>query len=475
MGRVSTLPGLALETSRLQTRDREAPAKREAHRRGGRCGRLPRTAKRIVPVAMADAGSSPRLPRAARRLVLGATLPFLLAGCVSETVRVVDMTPPQRLAEAMPEELLLDIGVAVFDANVPEDYDEQVERNVQPEVRRAEGNYMAFFLKNLLQSTGNWGAVRVVPHLTRAVDVVVSATIEHSDGASLALSAKVRDARGALWFEREYRSLASKYAYDGSIPQGIDPFQTAYRNLADDMLAHLRTLETDEVRAIRAVAEMQFARDFAPHAFGDYLGDAANGDVALRRLPAETDPMLARVRRIREREYLFIDTLDEHYETFSANMFAPYQNWRRATYEESIAYNQARQQARARVLAGSAAVIGGIAAQTRGEDIATRYGGLVAIIGGAGLLKTAIDKFAEAKVHAEVLQELGVSAEAEIVPHNIELENQTLSLQGTVDAQYDALRDILKRVYFEELGLAPPGEPTSDADEDVATKPDEAP
>ena len=164
--------------------------------------------------------------------------------------------------------------------------------------------------------------------------------------------------------------------------------------------------------------------------------------------------MLGRVRQIREREYLFIDTLDEHYASFSTNMFAPYQNWRHATYDEAIAYKRAKRQARARIVAGSAAVIGGIAAQSQADDIATRYGGIVSIIGGAGILKTAIDKFAQAKVHAEVLQELGISAEAEIVPHTIELENQTLRLQGTVDEQYEELRRILKKVYLEELGLA---------------------
>ena len=393
--------------------------------------------------------------------------PFLLgavlAGCVSETVRVVDMTPPEQLAWDVPEELLLDVGIAVFDANVPDEYDEQISLNIQPEVRRAEGNYMAFFFKNLLQSTGNWGAVRVVPRPTHAVDVTVTATIEHSDGESLKLRARAVDARGQEWFERDYKALASSYAYEDTVPRDIDPFQTAYRTLADDLLAHLKTLSPEDIRAIRTTAELQFARDFAPDAFAEYVGATRRGQVTIERLPAENDPMLGRVRQIREREYLFIDTLDEHYATFSASMFAPYQNWRHATYDEAIAYKRAKQQARARIMAGSAAVIGGIAAQTQADDIVTRYGGLVSIIGGAGILKTAIDKLAQAKVHAEVLQELGISAEAEIVPHTIELENQTLRLQGTVDEQYEELRRILKKVYLEELGLALGSDPAETA------------
>ncbi len=65
-------------------------------------------------------------------------------------------------------------------------------------------------------------------------------------------------------------------------------------------------------------------------------------------------------------------------------------------------------------------------------------------------IKSALDKHAEAKIHSEVLQELGTSAEAEIAPHTIELENETVRLTGTVDAQYtelrqDPARDLLQR------------------------------
>jgi len=54
------------------------------------------------------------------------------------------------------------------------------------------------------------------------------------------------------------------------------------------------------------------------------------------------------------------------------------------------------------------------------------------------------------------LQEVGVAAEAEIMPHTIELENQTVRLQGTVDEQYEELRGILRKMYFEDLGLPVP-------------------
>ncbi len=391
-----------------------------------------------------------------------------LAGCVTQTVRVVDMTPPEALAEPVPEELLLDVGVETFDANVPEEFDDQIEANISPDVRRAEGNYLAYYLKNLLQSTGNWGAVRVVPRATHAVDVTVQATIEHSDGESIALRARATDVLGTVWFDREYRALASKYAYDSAYEQTIDPFQSVYREIADDMVAYLKTLTPDRIRMIRGAAEMRFARDFVPDAFADYITQNRSGGFELRRLPAEGDQNLARVRRVREREYLFIDTLDEYYETFGTNMFTPYQEWRRATYDEAIIYKRARQQARSRAIAGSAAVVSGIATQSRAETYSVSYwGGVVGIIGGAALLKTALDKRAAARVSADMLQELGMSAEAAISPYTLELENQVVQLQGSVEAQYEELRRILKTAYYRELGLVLPDAPDGVVGQDV--------
>lgn len=383
-----------------------------------------------------------------------------VAGCASHTVRIVDMTPPEQLA-TVDEAALLDIGVAVFDANVAEDYAEQVAQNVTAEVRRAEANYMAFVAKNLLQSTGNWGAVRVVPRATNAVDVLIDGVILHSDGERMALEVRVRDARGHVWLEGTYEALASKYAYEDMVPADVDPFQTIYRRLADDMLAHRKTLSNEDIRSIRATAEMRFAREFAPDAFGAYVAEAPPADqddapaplFRLRRLPAEDDPMLGRVRKVREREYLFIDTLDEYFHEFHDRMYPAYQNWRRATYREAIAYQQERRKARAKAMAGVAGIAAGIAAQASDTRL-VRYGGAVSIIGGALAISRGVQDYADAKVHSEVLHELGLSAEAEIGPHTIELENRTVALEGTVAAQYDQLRQILKSLYYQEMGLA---------------------
>jgi hypothetical protein len=398
---------------------------------------------------------------------------LLLGGCVSHEIRTVDMTPPEQLGDQISESDLLDVGVAVFDPNVPESYDEQVKLVIQPEIRRAEANYIPYFAKNLLQSTGNWGAVRVVPRPTHAVDVIVSGKILHSDGESLKLKIKVEDATGRTWFTRDYEALASKYAYDQSVPQGIDPFQSIYKSLADDMLSYRMELASSDVEVIRATARMKFAQAFSPEAFSDHIGVTRDGQFVLRRLPASDDPMLKRVERVREREYLFIDTLDEYYENFHRNMYTPYQSWRAASYEEAIAYKLLRAEARRRTIGGAMAVVGGVAAMVESDDRAVDTAGLVSIIGGAVTLKSAISKRQEAEIHAEMLREVGVAAEGAMMPQTIDLENQVVRLEGTVDQQYERLRGILRDLYFADLDLPPPAAANEAAPEDREAELDE--
>ena len=50
------------------------------------------------------------------RLLLNPTILMIwlitgLAGCSTQTVRVVDMTPPKQLAQSLPEDQLLDVGM----------------------------------------------------------------------------------------------------------------------------------------------------------------------------------------------------------------------------------------------------------------------------------------------------------------------------------------------------------------------------
>ncbi|WP_323846914.1 hypothetical protein [Microbulbifer magnicolonia] len=376
---------------------------------------------------------------------------FLAIGaCTTTEVRTTAFTPLTVEDANIPEERLLDVGIVQFDpgldtAEVDED------ELVFPELRQAESRYIAVTLANSLQSSQGWGAVRVIPSERTNIDITVTGRIVQSDGETLTVDVTVTDSRGQRWFTKQYSEQASHYAYDRKHPTEGDAFQGIYNSIANDMLIYRQKLSDRQIAELRTISEMRFARSFSPDAFSRYLNQNEDGIYYLSALPAEGDPMLQRVRRIRERDYLFVDTLQGYYGTFVKSMESPYQEWRAMSYDEVKQMRELKRKARNHTIMGAAAIIGGIAAAGAGAGSA-RAAGQVGIAGGGYLIKSGFDRRSEAKMHIEALQELGDSMEAEVEPQIVELEDRTVTLSGTVENQYRQWREILKEIYEAETG-----------------------
>ncbi len=384
-------------------------------------------------------------------LLLGITL--LVGGCVNQTVKSTSVPPLNRPLQAIPDAEVLDVGVAILNPGIDElDDDEQV----FPEVRRAEATFIASELARTLQDVGAWGAVRVVPDEQQYTDLLVTGRNLQSDGEHMALAVRVSDARGMIWIDKRYEGTTSKYAYEGRHANSQDPFLMVYRQIANDLLRVFSGQSRAERVAIRQRAELRFARAFASDAFSDYLSQDKNGIYRIQRLPAVDDPMLERVRDLRQRNYVFVDTLQGYYTGFSEEMYTPYQDWRKLSYQEVVALRELQKEANARLIAGAAAVVAGIAAQGSSDQYA-RTAGIVGIGAGGYLLKSGLEKRAESNIHTLAIEELGQSLEAEITPRVIELEDRTVRLSGNVDDQYAQWRELMADIYAAEIGaLAPP-------------------
>lgn len=401
-------------------------------------------------------GGTRRAPLLAGLIVLAFVL---VSGCVSETVKSTSVPALATPRSTVPEDELLDVAVAIFDPGL--DVADEDER-IYPEVRRAEARFIPKLLAEVLQNTGAWGAVRVVPNDERIADLMVTGTILHSDGESLKLHVIAQDSRDAIWLDKEYEGGASRYAYDARTRAQYDPFQAVYHQIANDLMFVFDELPTFTRREIRTVSELLFAQSFSEEAFEGYLDRTRQGNRLVVRLPAEGDPMLQRVRKLRERDHVFVDTLQTYYADFSEEMYGPYQEWRKLSYEEVVAYQELKRASTQQLIAGGAAILAGIAAAS-GGDGATRAAGNVAIIGGGYLLKSGLESRAEAQIHVEALDEVGQSLEAEITPQVIELEDRTVMISGSVEDQYAQWREVLAEIYRSEIGDLTPLEPDDSA------------
>jgi hypothetical protein len=197
---------------------------------------------------------------------------------------------------------------------------------------------------------------------------------------------------------------------------------------------------------------MLFAKRFSSDVFDDYLEQDRNGVYEIISLPANNDPLLNRIRDIRERDFMFIDTVQDYYATYVRQMRLPYDSWREQSYYETITLRELEVAAKRRFIAGAAAVVGGIAAGTQGNNYASYVGAAAGVGAGAYLIRSGLDKRAEARMHMESIEELGQSLEDEVAPQVIGLDDRTITLTGSVEEQYEQWREVLADLYAVEVG-----------------------
>lgn len=396
--------------------------------------------------------------------VLSCVLPLLLAGCVVSETKPLPKVHAIQATTQIPEDELLDVAVRPFDPGVPaaiaKDAEALAKQRIYPDIRQAESRYIATLLRSTLESSGQWGAVRVVPTVVEFVDVIVSGKILDSTGAHLAVEVTVVDATGRAWIQnKRYETEADlgSYKTDAAL-KARDPFQNVYSQIANDMVAARDKLLAADRRDIRRVTDLKFASDLAPDAMQGYLTHDDKGMVKVLRLPAQNDPIAQRIQRIRERDSGVVDTVNGYYANFSDQMREAYGSWRHASFDEIEKERRTRNQARTRTFLGAAAVLASVfvPGQCAGNDYncrriesAARTAGA---IGGTAAVLSGLKKYADARVHAQALKELTESFQSEVAPQVVDVEGRTLRLTGTAEEQYREWRALLRQLYLEEAG-----------------------
>ena len=278
--------------------------------------------------------------------LVAAALSVAASGCVVQDERPMLPVVAKKATAEIPQDELLDVGVHIFDANVPEDEKEQEAKRIFPDVRKAESRYMPVMLRDTLEGTGQWGQVRVLPSDSASSDVNVDGRILESTGRQLKLAIRATDATGRVWLDKEYEGRADVRAYKDVAVKPRDPFDNVYATIANDLLVAREELTRGERVQVHQVAQLRFAADLAPYAFKPYLDrDQRRGTYTLTRLPAPEDPVVQRLDRVRERDYSLVDTLNEHYTNFSESMDDASGNWRKYSHEELEAEADAKRKA----------------------------------------------------------------------------------------------------------------------------------
>ncbi|MBT8113083.1 MAG: hypothetical protein KJO81_10945 [Gammaproteobacteria bacterium] len=365
---------------------------------------------------------------------------LIFSGCSTTGIKVTEPEEIEAETTQLQESNLLDVGILLFEEGEITEKQKKKE-GAHEDIRDAESRFMAYHLKETLQHSNGWGAIRVLPEKSYIADVVVSGTILTSNGEEMILKINVIDSTGQEWYEKTYKTYADDESYRNTKP-GRDVYQYVYNRIANDVRKHRNKLTEENLIAIRNTSEIRYAAGISPDPFADYIDSGPNGQSLITRLPANDDPMLDRVRKVRDREFLFIDTINEHYSNFYGEMWEPYENWRKYYLIEAEQRRAVERRAKQTKFVAALIMVAGV---MRGPGLFTT---------GALLYKNGMDISEEAEIHNEAIRELGDSLQAEVSPMVVEIEGRTVELTGSIEEQYQKWRELLREIYINETGFA---------------------
>jgi hypothetical protein len=393
-----------------------------------------------------------------RITLLLVVLCLLGTGCTVNEVIVAQETELVVAQSPVEESRLLDIGIIEFEPGIDEDNNPR-KSGVFEEIRFAETKYLAYHLKTTLQGTGHWGAVRVIPSRQAFTDVIISGNIKQSDGEFVTLNISVDDAAGRHWFSETYETQTGITSYSERRDRRLDPYQKVFNDIANDLQVVASQMAPRTLEQTRQISELKFFADMSPIAYGEHLQVDDEGIVSIRRLPAENDPTVGRLRQIRERDRLVVDTLNEHYANFYYGIAIPYRNWRKVSRQELIAYRQVKRSARMQALVGVVVLAGSLAVDTNNSSSSrqrrvNRSLQYMGISEGLNRIVGGIQRSSEADSHIEAIAELSQSFGGQAAPMVVSVEGQERRLTGTAEAQYEGWRRMLKEIYQAETGFS---------------------
>ena len=323
----------------------------------------------------------------------------------------------------------LNVSIVVFDPGVPAQQSLHRDLQVFPRIREIEALFLPFVLRETLADTNEWGAVRVVPETDPAAELMLSCTIVHSDGEQLQLHVKATDASGRVWFERNFAAVVDGSYSTRSNPDGVRQGDGPFDAIAASLRQAREPLDGKALSNIVEISLLRHAAELAPSAFGEYLHRADDGRYSLIRLPAEGDPMLERIERIRGVEYVMTDAVDAKYQELHADIASIYDLWR--DYRRKAVRYQLDDAERVQNSTSDA---------PRGSYEA---------------LRALYDNYKSDRIIAQEQDSLAVAFNNEVGPKIAAVEARVAELDGWVEDRYAQWRRLLEELFDVETGLTP--------------------
>ena len=340
---------------------------------------------------------------------------LLSAGCATEPVQepLPDRTPiTAPLVQAEHEGPALNVSVMVFDPGTSGDL------KISAPLRNAEAVYFPVLLKRTMDESGGWGAVRVLPDEDPSAELQITGRIISSDGIELSLRITARDSEGTVWLDRIYTDYSLEQVHRSQLDYLKDPFQDLYNSVSNDLNEIRARVTKNVLERILDISMLRYAAVLSDE-FSRFLEHTEDGQLRLLSLPARDNSMFVRVKRIRESEYNFTDTVDTAYDRFFNEVGQTYTYWRSYSHE---------------------LILGNETLESDGTQKTRSW----------AMLEEVYDNYRESRLNSDALRQMTESFDTEVTPVAASIEGMVIHLEGTLQVKYQQWRSILREVFKAE-------------------------
>ncbi len=372
------------------------------------------------------------------------------------------------VAQLQQSSYFLDVAVPTFEPGFPMtndgkdiDYGKLDEEGIWPQLRRTEAKLFAVETKNALEKTAAFSSVRVVPNANTSADIFVLGRILNSTSEEAGMELTVVSAAGEVLGTKRFEHTVDENFFKDQRNAGKNPYQPLYDSGRDYVLRLLSQLAETKKKEIKDIALMRYARYYSPEAYSQYISTDVKRksgqsyyEFSLNGLPPDDDLNLKRIKDLQAQEMLFVDRLQDNYDTFYAETNDAYRTWQEETLPEIIAYREAKfdRNVKAGLGIGLAVLAGILASNERnsGSSLgrgATTAGSILAGVGAAVAINDAFRSNSELKVQSAIIEEKGQAVDLTVSPTEMKFEDQIVELNGSASEQYLQWKQHLREMY----------------------------
>jgi hypothetical protein len=322
----------------------------------------------------------------------------------------------------------INVTISVFAAGVPEDRATQRDLQVFPKIREIETKFLPFILRDVLENNNDWGAVRVVATREVAAELSILGTIVHSDGDALELRIEAVDASGRVWLDDVFAGAVTADYSDGGTQAGTENYPTLFQDIAARLRVARDNFSDRELSQVIEISLLRYGKMLVPSAFEGFFEEADDGTITVLRLPAVDDPMIARIKLVRETEYVITDAVDTKFQELYAEIDYVYDIWR--DYRKRVIAYQAEDVLRAE--------------RTRDEGQRGSY----------EAIQNQYDNYRFARITSQEQDRAAVAFSNEVGPKIEAMEERIAELADWVEGKNAEWNRILEELFEVETGLA---------------------